>query len=129
MTYQIVINQLPLNPPLQRFSHAFWSLKRDDVVIAELQGLATDKFGRIDPVGLPFDSSDHLGLYNVTDIELTEGRFDSFSGEFMSNWRGDTKALSVTSRPVFTGSREDVEARWELATSVIRMVDSLVLAT
>ncbi len=63
MAWTMEISQFPLSISLANgiASHAFWVLKNDGVVVAELQGLATDKNDDINPMGGHLDLSDrHL---------------------------------------------------------------------
>lgn len=107
MAWTIEIAQLPLPIPLANgiASHAFWVLKNNGVVVAEIQGLATAIDGAIKPMGGPFNPLDTIGMYNVDAATLGTADFGVFNGRFMSTWSG------VTSSQVWSGSQADAMAR------------------
>lgn len=121
MAWTIEIAQLPLAIPFANgiASHAFWVLKNNDVVVAELQGLATGGNGFINAMGGPFNTTDTIGMYNVTSETLSTPEFRVFSGQFMSTWSG------VTSNTIWSGTQADAIARWDVSVSIARVVNAL----
>lgn len=101
-------------------THHFWAMRNEKGRIErELHGFATEPDGRVKSTGWPWQTDDHIGVYDIDRKALNSGAFwDVLRRNFDAEYQVEPHAV------VFKGAKADALSKWRNATRIAAPINA-----
>jgi hypothetical protein len=102
-------------------THLFWALRNDRGDIErEFHGFATAPDGSVKSIGWPWQSDDHIGMYEISRKDLSrDSKFWHVLGENF-----DAEHIVEPHEVAFSGSKSDALARWQKGAGLASQINN-----